>query len=184
MSIWGLCVIPVSTGSLSYISSSMYALFIHVLCIFEQMYIFYLVLLSETQYVTQTHFELKTLLLQPSRAGIVGGIIGILATVCVCVPVHVSVCLSHLCLFRPQMLVGRTCYLSYLYFYNYVCASFTDMFMYYVHVCAWCSWRTEECIGSPGTAATDGCEQPRGYWELNPGHPEEQPMPLDTESPL
>lgn len=105
------------------------------------MYIFYLVLFSGTQYVTQTHFELKTLLLQPSRAGITGGIIGILATVrvCVCVCPSVPVCLSHLCLFRPQMLVGRTCYLSYFYFYNYVCVSFAYMFMYYVHVCAWCS---------------------------------------------
>lgn len=81
-------VILVSAGSLSYIPSSMSALFIHVLCIFEQMYIFYLVLFSGTQYVTQTHFELKTLLLQPSCAGIAGGIIGILATMCVCVSVR------------------------------------------------------------------------------------------------
>lgn len=71
-------VILVSAGSLSYIPS----------CIFEQMYIFYLVLFSETQYVTQTHFELKTLLLQPSCAGIAGGIIGIIATMCVCVSVR------------------------------------------------------------------------------------------------
>lgn len=45
------------------------------------------------QYVTQTHFELKTLVLQPSRAGIAGGIIGILATMFVCVSVHVWLCI-------------------------------------------------------------------------------------------
>lgn len=28
--------------------------------------------------------------------------------------------------------------------------------MYHFH--AWCSWRSEEDMGSPGTGVTDGCE--------------------------
>ena len=38
-----------------------------------------------------------------------------------------------------------------------------------------------ECIGSTGTGVTEGCEQPRGFWELNPGLLEEQSVLLIDE---
>ena len=34
---------------------------------------------------------------------------------------------------------------------------------------------------SPATGVTDSCELPCGYWELNPGPLEEQPVLLTTE---
>jgi hypothetical protein len=39
-------------------------------------------------------------------------------------------------------------------------------------------------VGSPGTEVTDSCEPPCGYWELNLGPLEEQPVFLTTESSL
>lgn len=38
------------------------------------------------------------------------------------------------------------------------------------HVCVWCLWRPEECLGSPEI----GCEPPCGCWLLNPGPMQEQ----------
>jgi hypothetical protein len=40
----------------------------------------------------------------------------------------------------------------------YVCERFA--FMHYTS--AWCHWRSEEDIASPGTGARDGCEPPCG----------------------
>lgn len=42
------------------------------------------------------------------------------------------------------------------------------------HVCAWCSWRSEVDIRSPGTEVMDSCEPLYGYWKLNPGSWQEQ----------
>jgi hypothetical protein len=39
-------------------------------------------------------------------------------------------------------------------------------------------------VGSPGTGVIDGCEQPYGYWDLNPGPLEEQPVLLTAEPSL
>lgn len=36
------------------------------------------------------------------------------------------------------------------------------LYVHYVH--AWCLWRSEEGIGSPGTGIMDGCETLYGYW--------------------
>ena len=55
--------------------------------------------------------------------------------------------------------------------------------MYVYHVCAWCLWRPEEGIRSPGTGVTDGCEPPYGYWESNLGPLEEQQVLLKAELP-
>ena len=44
----------------------------------------------------------------------------------------------------------------------------------YMYVCVQYPWGPEEGIRFPGTRVTDGCEPSRGYWELNPGSPEEQ----------
>lgn len=43
------------------------------------------------------------------------------------------------------------------------------------HVCASCLQRPEGGIGSPETAATDGCDPPCGCCGLNPDPVEEQP---------
>ena len=34
--------------------------------------------------------------------------------------------------------------------------------------------KAKKIVGSPGTGATDGCELPRGCWELNTGPLQEQ----------
>lgn len=44
---------------------------------------------------------------------------------------------------------------------------FARMSTYYIH--AWCLWRQEENIRSPGAGVTDHGELPYGWWELNPG---------------
>lgn len=36
-------------------------------------------------------------------------------------------------------------------------------------MCIQCPWRLEECLRSPVTAVTDGCEPPHGCWDSNPG---------------
>ena len=54
-----------------------------------------------------------------------------------------------------------------------VCTTFTK-----------CPQRPEEGVRSPGTGITEGCELPRGYWELNLGPLEEQPVYLTTEPSL
>lgn len=51
-------------------------------------------------------------------------------------------------------------------------------------MCAWCSGRSEEGIGSPGTGVPDSCEPPRGCWAFPL---EEQSMfftALPSSSPL
>lgn len=53
------------------------------------------------------------------------------------------------------------------------------------YLCSWCPWRPEKGARSFGTGVTISCEPPpRGYWETNLGHLEEQPMLLTTGSPL
>ena len=42
-------------------------------------------------------------------------------------------------------------------------------------VLAWCWWRPEEAIRSPGTGVTDGCEQLCGCWDSNPNPLKKQP---------
>jgi hypothetical protein len=42
----------------------------------------------------------------------------------------------------------------------------------------------ENGIGSPETRIIDSCELPCGYWELNPGLLEEQPVLLTAETSL
>lgn len=49
------------------------------------------------------------------------------------------------------------------------------MFVHHVHACL---WRPTEGAESPGTAVTDGYEQPRGCTEGNPNLLEEKPMLL------
>ena len=46
------------------------------------------------------------------------------------------------------------------------------------HMHAWCFWKPEEGIGSPGAGVTNGCEPPCGCWESNLGPPGEQPVLL------
>jgi hypothetical protein len=41
--------------------------------------------------------------------------------------------------------------------------------------------KTRKDIGSLGTGVIDGCELPCGFWELDPGPLEEQPVLLTTE---
>jgi hypothetical protein len=51
----------------------------------------------------------------------------------------------------------------------------------YVCVHLMCAWgRSEEGIGSSGTGIMNGCKPPAGYWESNPGPPQEQHMILTT----
>lgn len=33
------------------------------------------------------------------------------------------------------------------------------------HLCAECTERTEDGVGSSGNVVTDGCEPPHGFWE-------------------
>ena len=51
------------------------------------------------------------------------------------------------------------------------------------HTNAWCLWRSEDGIRSPGSGVADSCEPPCGGWDLNPGPLEEQPVILTTEPP-
>lgn len=44
------------------------------------------------------------------------------------------------------------------------------------HMCAWCSRRPEESIGSPGTRVTHNCELPHKCWDFNLDPLEEQPF--------
>ena len=46
--------------------------------------------------------------------------------------------------------------------------------MYVYHMYAWCQWRPEEGIGSPGTGVLDGCEALYECWDPNPGPLKEQ----------
>lgn len=46
--------------------------------------------------------------------------------------------------------------------------------MYVYHVCIWCLWRSEESLGSPGTAVTEDEEMLHGCCEPNPGPLREQ----------
>lgn len=64
-----------------------------------------------------------------------------------------------------------------LFIFFYVGGYFTCMHWYMCHMLAW--WN-----GSPGTGATDRCELPCGYQELNPGPLEEQQVLLTTEMSL
>lgn len=62
---------------------------------------------------------------------------------------------------------------------------FKDLCCVYVFCLhAWCPWGSEGGIRAPGTGVTDGCEPPRGCWELDLGWLGEQQMLLTTESSL
>jgi hypothetical protein len=52
------------------------------------------------------------------------------------------------------------------------------------HLYAWCPWRPEEGIRSPGTGVADDCEPLCGYWELNPGPFEEYTVFLTMDPSL
>lgn len=54
-------------------------------------------------------------------------------------------------------------YFILFYVYKYIDCLFN---VHYMH--ALCPQRPVEYIGSTGTGVTEGCEQPRGFWELNP----------------
>lgn len=51
-------------------------------------------------------------------------------------------------------------------------------------VYAWCLLRAKKGIGSPRTGVMNGCEAPRGCWELNLGPLQEQGVLLTTKPPL
>lgn len=34
-------------------------------------------------------------------------------------------------------------------------------------MCIWCTWKSEEDVGAPGTGDTNICEPPFGFWEVN-----------------
>ena len=61
-----------------------------------------------------------------------------------------------------------------------------DQWLQHLSVCrahAWCLQRPEECVTAhPGTRVTDGYESPGGWWGLNLGPLEQQPLILATES--
>ena len=42
------------------------------------------------------------------------------------------------------------------------------------HTMAWCPKNSEDAVRSPGAEVTEGCEIPRGCWELNSGLLQEQ----------
>lgn len=52
------------------------------------------------------------------------------------------------------------------------------VFVFVLHVCLY------EGVRSPGTTVTDICELPCGFWKLNQGPPEEQPVLLASEPSL
>jgi hypothetical protein len=54
--------------------------------------------------------------------------------------------------------------------------------MYVYHLHAWCAWKPEEAIRSPGKDATDSCEL--SFWCWNLGPLEELPVPLTAEPSL
>jgi hypothetical protein len=51
------------------------------------------------------------------------------------------------------------------------------VWVFCLHVCPFC-WRSEGDIRSPGAGFTDGCEPPRGCWELILGPLQEQQVLL------
>ena len=52
------------------------------------------------------------------------------------------------------------------------------------YVCAWCLWRSEEGVGSPGIGVRDGFELPWGSWESILGPVEEHPILVTAKSSL
>lgn len=50
-------------------------------------------------------------------------------------------------------------------FYGYVC--FACMYAY--TPCVKSLWRSEEVVGSPAAGVSNGCELPRGCWDLDLG---------------
>lgn len=64
----------------------------------------------------------------------------------------------------------------------YVYGSFVSMNIYIQHVQH--PWRPEKSTGAPRTGVTDGCQLPRGCWELNLCLLEEQLVSLTTDPSL
>ena len=74
-------------------------------------------------------------------------------------------------------------YLTFLdVFFMYTNALSTCMYVYHKH--AWYPQRSEDGAVSPGTGVTNGCELPRGFWEVNPGPLQEQPEILTAQPSL
>lgn len=55
-----------------------------------------------------------------------------------------------------------------------ICIDVLPVYVSVYNLQAWCLWSPEEADRSPGTGLTDGCELPRGCWELNHGPLQEQ----------
>jgi hypothetical protein len=56
-----------------------------------------------------------------------------------------------------------------------------NIWVFCLHIHLYITRRPEEGIKYPGTGFTDGCEPPRGCWELNLGLLEDQQVLLTTE---
>jgi hypothetical protein len=56
-------------------------------------------------------------------------------------------------------------------------------YMHVHHVCTSCLWRPEGGFRSPTTGVMGGCELLCGFWELNTGSLQAQPVLLSAEPP-
>lgn len=82
---------------------------------------------------------------------------------------HGGKCLSQLGhLSNPSLLFSLPLPLSkdlLFLFYGYVCFAY----MYAYAPCVKSLWRSEEVVGFPGAGVSNGCELPRGCWDLHLG---------------
>lgn len=62
-----------------------------------------------------------------------------------------------------------------------ICIDVLPVYVSVYNLQAWCLWSPEEADRSPGTGLTDGCELPRGCWELNRGPVEGQRVLLTAD---
>lgn len=119
----------------------------------------------------------------------------ILASVSVSSYVHWSYWFSgHSFLFLNDSLVSWFCLVLFLFvcllacligfvvvvvdYLGFVWFFLLFVFVFVLHVCLY------EGVRSPGTTGTDICELPCGFWKLNQGPPEEQPVLLTSEPSL
>ena len=73
------------------------------------------------------------------------------------------------------------CFVCAFYF---ICCECLPACMFVHHLHAWCVYRPERGNWIPGTGVLDDCETPCGYWELNPGSLEQQPVLLTAKPSL
>lgn len=81
-----------------------------------------------------------------------------------CYRVHICIWNRHNALCKGIILICSSLFKNY-----FMCMSALPSCMYVYYMYAWCPWKTEEDIRSPGTGVTDGCKPPCRFWGTEPG---------------